>query len=64
MRLGGLRELIVLVEAVEEVVEVSAGVAPVDWVGGRAPLVLEGDDALEFAQAVEVAWGERFALQD
>ena len=60
--MGGL---VAVAEAVEGVVEVGVGVAPVDGFGGRLPVVLEGRDWLfEFVQVVEVAWRERVALQD
>ena len=52
-------------DPVEGVLEVAAGVAPVEWFGVLAPVVLESDDpVLKFGEAGEVAWGERFALQD
>src|SRR5215210_9364991 len=65
MRSGGASELIALVEALEEVVEVAAGVAPVDRLGGLLPVGLEGHDArLQLVEVVEVAWGQRLALED
>jgi hypothetical protein len=56
MRSGGPGGLVALVEAVQEVVEIAAGVAPVDRLCGLLPVDLEGHDPRrEFVEVVEVA---------
>jgi hypothetical protein len=53
------------VEAVEEIVEVAAGVAPIDRSGSLLPGSLEGSDTRgELVEVVEVPRGQCFALQD
>ncbi len=53
------------VDAVQEIVEVAAGVAPIDRSGSLLPGGLEGSDPRgELVEVVEVPRGQCFALQD
>ena len=57
--------VVVAAEPGEVVVEVGAGVAPVERFRGGVVAVLEGQDACgEVIEAGEVAVGDGFALQD
>ena len=53
------------VEAVEEAVEVVAGVGPVEWCCGLAVAVLRAEDSFgEFAEIAEIVGADGFSLQD